>query len=309
MVALLLKRILPVAIAAIFVAIVESFSWGCYSDTSTMKVVPLLGRRLSILSSKSPPIAAGLSGWQTMATPNQRRRKTLWAFRRHDQLPLGPLQAAGRCLRSVIHSTTSTTSTCLFGTKAGSGIPGEVLLENDQLALPNVDLDRLRDTVAKIQAMIGYETYDISLSLIDDDEMKNVNNETRGVNAPTDILSFPFHEALKPGLIREPDFDIPDYYTLGDLLIDVPYVMRGCQEDEPSSTVNVDDYDDEDDEEDDDRGVSGAMANVYDPEKRLHMLLVHGILHLVGYDHEEDDDYEAMVTKEEEILTALKLIP
>jgi probable rRNA maturation factor len=35
---------------------------------------------------------------------------------------------------------------------------------------------------------------------------------------------------------------------------------------------------------------------------------VHGMLHLVGYDHENDDDYEQMVSKEEEIMRALKMI-
>ena len=52
--------------------------------------------------------------------------------------------------------------------------------------------------------------------------------------------------------------------------------------------------------------VLGAMANIYDAEKRIHLLLVHGMLHLVGYDHIEDDDYEVMVAKEEEVLKLLE---
>ena len=59
-------------------------------------------------------------------------------------------------------------------------------------------------------------------------------------------------------------------------------------------------------DDDNDRGVSGAMADVNDPEKRIRMLLVHGILHLVGYDHIGDDDYEKMVVKEEQILKDLE---
>ena len=38
------------------------------------------------------------------------------------------------------------------------------------------------------------------------------------------------------------------------------------------------------------------------------MLLVHGMLHLVGHDHEEDDEYELMVSKEEEILKELGML-
>jgi hypothetical protein len=62
--------------------------------------------------------------------------------------------------------------------------------------------------------------------------------------------------------------------------------------------VEVDEYDD--------RGVAPAMQYIYDPEIRIHMLIVHGMLHLVGYDHIEDDDYELMVVREDEVLAELK---
>ena len=58
----------------------------------------------------------------------------------------------------------------------------------------------------------------------------------------------------------------------------------------------------------DDRGVAPAMQYIYNPEIRIHMLLVHGMLHLVGvgYDHIEDDDYELMVVREDEVMAELK---
>ena len=59
-------------------------------------------------------------------------------------------------------------------------------------------------------------------------------------------------------------------------------------------------------EEYDDRGVAPQMQYIYDPEIRIHMLLVHGMLHLVGYDHIEDDDYELMVVREDEVLAELR---
>jgi hypothetical protein len=86
----------------------------------------------------------------------------------------------------------------------------------------------------------------------------------------------------------------------GDMVVDVPYVMRRCQEDKDMAAV-----DDDDEEEAEERGVSGAMAQVYSAETRIQMLLVHGMLHLVGYDHEEDDDYALMVAREEELLREL----
>jgi rRNA maturation RNase YbeY len=250
----------------------------------------------------------------------------------------------------------------LFGSKVHpDNPPGDILVENNQSDLAKIDLDRLKRTVSDIRTIIGYPTYDISILLVDDEEMQEANCESRGVDRPTDILSFPFHEAEKPGVLCEPDFDVADYYNLGDILIDVPYVMRRCREDKEyneavgsdaegissdagaakddqvSSTIKYKDMEtmgtfaddkrsdpassdkanaksgdsdsDEDDYEyvNDDRGVSGAMSTVYDTEERLNMLLVHGILHLVGYDHEDDEDYEEMVRKEEEILERLGL--
>ena len=56
----------------------------------------------------------------------------------------------------------------------------------------------------------------------------------------------------------------------------------------------------------DDRGVAPALLTTYDPEMRIHMLIVHGMLHLVGYDHEDDDEYELMVVKEDEVMAELK---
>jgi probable rRNA maturation factor len=188
--------------------------------------------------------------------------------------------------------------TRLFGSKSIPGNPpGKIeVCDNQEVDVLKVDLDRLRQTVAKIRKIIGYDTYDISLFLVSDQEMQQTNDETRGMDEPTDILSFPFHPHVKPGVLQEPSFDIPDYYALGDILIDVPYVVRSCLEDQEYET----------DEEE--RGVSGAMQSVYDPEERINMLLVHGILHLVGYDHEEDDEYEQMVAKEEEILKQLGML-
>lgn len=174
---------------------------------------------------------------------------------------------------------------------------GEIHFFNEQTALPNINEERLLDTLTRIRSKIGYESYAVSLALVEDEEMKETNRETRGIDEPTDILSFPFHEAVEPGLLAKPEFDIPDMKNLGDMMVDVPYVMRRCEEDEEWEY-----------EDDDERGVSGAMVNVFDPEVRLHMLLVHGMLHLVGYDHINDGDYEVMVGKEEELLHELDLL-
>ena len=194
-----------------------------------------------------------------------------------------------------------------------------------QTTLPDLDLPRLERTLSELRDLIGYRTYDVTLMLVDDDEMRRTNLETRGIDAPTDVLSFPFQDAVEigtgegegggmttaaaaaattrrrrtPGVLADPEFDVPDYYSLGEMMVDVPYVIRRCEEDLAAGAVGGDGDGDE-------RGVSGAMATVADPEERIHMLLVHGMLHLVGYDHIEDQDYWPMVEREEELLAALR---
>jgi probable rRNA maturation factor len=184
----------------------------------------------------------------------------------------------------------------MFGSKClPENPPGDIYVENNQESL-KIDLERLKATIAKIRDLMGYRTYDVSLLLVDDQEMRETNEETRGMNEPTDVLSFPFTEAIEPGVLTPPVVDIGDYYNMGDMMIDVPYVIRACQDDAKYSHSDL---------EDEDRGVSAAMAMVMDPEERINMLLVHGMLHLVGYDHIDDDDYQLMVAKEEEILRLL----
>ena len=189
----------------------------------------------------------------------------------------------------------------------------DIYNEQDDLV---VDTPALQGTVANIRSILGYDDYAIQVILVNDEVMQERNRETRGMDTPTDILSFSFFTASQPGKLDPPQFDIPEYYNLGDILVNVPYVMRRCQEDydyyegngeyeSDSDETGSEESDDDSNVYDDDRGVSGAMAHVYDPEKRIHMLMVHGMLHLVGYDHMEDDDYELMVAREEEILQEL----
>lgn len=64
------------------------------------------------------------------------------------------------------------------------------------------------------------------------------------------------------------------------MIVDVPYVIRRCKEDQADLE---EDSESDDEEEEEERGVSGAMATEFDPEARINMLLVHGLLHLVRH--------------------------
>ncbi|KAL3763059.1 hypothetical protein ACHAWU_007765 [Discostella pseudostelligera] len=265
-----------------------------------------------------------------------------------------------------ISPTTITTTSRLFGCNPNSpnAKPGDIFLSDDRnddddqssstrnyasTSIP-IDLTALHTTIDTVRDIIGYPTYDISLTLINDAYMTQLNSNSRGIPSSTDILSFSLRDSfVEPGVLREEQFDREEYYDLGELFVSVDYVKRRCDEDRKlheeaakrkaeesekailegevvSETVKKDDDDDDDDDTDeyeygytevevddeyyedeyDDRGVAPAMQYIYDPEIRIHMLVVHGMLHLVGYDHETDDEYELMVEREDEVLSELK---
>ncbi|KAK3832605.1 MAG: Endoribonuclease YbeY [Linnemannia elongata] len=126
---------------------------------------------------------------------------------------------------------------------------------------------------AQLEMMLtaaGYKGWDVGVSLSGDRTVKKLNNEYRGKNRSTDILSFRFAEAIKPGKLPKPQSE--DDKNLGDLFISMKYVEKWCQE----HNVAIED--------------------------RLPVLYAHGICHLLGYDHQNDKDYALMKRKEKSIL-------
>jgi probable rRNA maturation factor len=110
---------------------------------------------------------------------------------------------------------------------------------------------------------------ELAVMLTDDAGIRTLNSNWRGVDKPTNVLSFP---ALQPtGASREDDAP----RMLGDIAI-AYQTMRKEADDEQKPF-----------------------------DHHLSHLAVHGFLHLIGYDHETDDDAEAMETLEAEILAQL----
>src|SRR5882724_11955948 len=110
---------------------------------------------------------------------------------------------------------------------------------------------------------------EIAVMLTDDTGIRTLNNNWRGIDKPTNVLSFP---ALQPTAARQPG-DAPR--MLGDIVIAHETLRK----------------------EADDEGKPF--------DHHLSHLAVHGFLHLIGYDHEQDDQAEAMEALEREILAQL----
>lgn len=132
-----------------------------------------------------------------------------------------------------------------------------------------MDPDRL---VTAVRKTLQYEGFDrpaeVSILLIEDDEMKELNRRYRGFDKPTDVLSF---SQLDSSYSTPPGCPV----ALGDVIISVPTAHRQA----------------------DARGRS--------MEDEIDLLVVHGVLHLLGYDDETDEGAEEMNHRQEEILGQL----
>jgi probable rRNA maturation factor len=119
----------------------------------------------------------------------------------------------------------------------------------------------------------GSEEAEVSLMVVDDQRIHKLNQEYRGVDRPTDVLSFALQEEME----EEPDSEFEDE-MLGDIIISAERAREQAEE----------------------YGHSFEREMVY--------LAVHGTLHLLGFDHEEEKDKQEMRSKEEEVMALLGLV-
>lgn len=115
----------------------------------------------------------------------------------------------------------------------------------------------------------------LTIRVVDPDEGAALNRQYRGIDRPTNVLSFPFD--LPPGLV--PDADDPIADLLGDLVICDDVVRREAQE-------------------------QGK-----EPHAHWAHLVVHGVLHLLDYDHINETEATAMEALETTILCGLGFPP
>lgn len=126
---------------------------------------------------------------------------------------------------------------------------------------------------------------EISLLFVDNEEIKEINNDTRGINRETDVLSFPmleyedkkvFKEIYKNCEFSPADFD-GEELVLGDIVLSLEKALEQSEE----------------------------FNHSY--EREASYLVVHSVLHLLGYDHMEEEEKSVMRSREEEILNKLNI--
>ena len=125
---------------------------------------------------------------------------------------------------------------------------------------------RAADVVGKIY---GVENSELSITLTDDEHIHALNKKFRGIDRATDVLSFAFRESDEPEIIGA-DFEI-----LGDVIISLE-----------RAKVQAEEY-----------GHSFLREIIF--------LEVHGILHLLGYDHISEDERQEMESEQKFIMSKL----
>lgn len=130
------------------------------------------------------------------------------------------------------------------------------------------DLHALAELIMKEE---GYpDDAEVTLLFVDEDEMAAYNERFLDRDGPTDVLAFPVEDLL-PGVVPDHDPQYPPL-MLGDVVIAPAFVRQQAA----------------------DLGVG------FDDE--ISLMVTHGILHLLGYDHEDDGEAERMEGRERELL-------
>lgn len=138
--------------------------------------------------------------------------------------------------------------------------------ENEDIKISDSMLKKIEDALEIALDLTGYgQDYEISISVVSPEEIRELNRDYRSVDKETDVLSFPLFERGQ----------IPSSGMLGDIVISSQRVKEQAKEFNHSE------------------------------EREFIYLSIHSLLHLLGYDHIEDDDRLEMRSKEKEIMKKL----
>jgi len=142
------------------------------------------------------------------------------------------------------------------------------ILINNEFSEIKVDARKIEQQIGKVLISLDCNEHEISILFIGDQGIRDLNHQFRNIDRSTDVLSFP--------QILAGELEIPGALVLGDVAISLETAR--CQSEK--------------------HGLSF--------EEELTLLLIHGILHLLGYDHEvSDQEEERMRSKTRELFSLI----
>ena len=148
------------------------------------------------------------------------------------------------------------------------------IIFDDRQTYKKIDEDILDKVERVMLAVLDYEDYDdnyeVSLSFIDNEEIRNLNRDFRNIDRVTDVLSFP--------MLSDDEFDIEyEEESLGDIVISIQRADEQAEEFDHSL------------------------------EREICFLVCHSMFHLLGYDHMEEEEAKDMHRRVEEVLNGLDI--
>ena len=133
----------------------------------------------------------------------------------------------------------------------------------------NVDVKEYKKLIRSVLKHEKTDKY-FNIIFVDKDKIQQINNDYRGINKVTDVITF--------ALMENPDeLFMEAIDELGDVFICI------------------------------DRAIEQAKEYNHSIEREMGFLAVHGYLHLIGYDHMTEEDEKIMFSKQDEILNKAKL--
>ena len=148
----------------------------------------------------------------------------------------------------------------------------KVIISNypEELSFPTEIEENVRAAAEKVGELYGGENGEVSVTLTNNDYIHQLNRKYRQIDRPTDVLSFALNESEEPDIENGPDINV-----LGDIILSV------------------------------ERAEEQAADYGHSLRREIAFLTVHGMLHLLGYDHMEEADRLEMEKEQRYVMEQL----
>ncbi|MEC0265680.1 rRNA maturation RNase YbeY [Paenibacillus anseongense] len=159
--------------------------------------------------------------------------------------------------------------------------------EQEEKEITPAFIEKIEELLRLAGELEGVTAGEVALTFVDDEAIQELNKQYRDLDKPTDVLSFAMSEfgedeiqinyednEQDSGEGLEDDETVSEAFIepLGDIIISVP------------------------------RAIAQAEDYGHSVERELGFLFVHGFLHLIGYDHQSEEEEKIMFAKQEDIL-------
>lgn len=156
-----------------------------------------------------------------------------------------------------------------------------LMIDNRQDVYDTEDIERLITLVYEgtLEEKQMSKDYEVSVTFVDNEEIREINKNYRNIDLPTDVLSFPMIDYGRDngeGGVENMDLDSGEI-VLGDIVISLEMAYEQ------------------------------ALDYGHSFQREISFLMVHGMLHLLGYDHEKEEDRKKMRSEEERILSSINM--